>query len=602
MNFFIIFSILLILFVPGLSSAQSHLLVKSDFNNDGIADRTVFASHGISGFIQSTQANKKIDTIFLKQGNRSIFFTSNVEDGSPFVKLTEETGLYSVITLMKYENKSFIHTATYIEASEVYFSDDFFSDSIVAEAGKNQTCTPNDAFNNKATTEILSWADALKKNSLEETIKKSIDPSCKKVFGQDYLKLEKDIVDACKLESSPNTSRQNPLISCLDKNKGTRLVSGFYQQTLASNVFEPAFNINCQELDKNVPKASFNKSTKSISIYQHLPAEKNRNFKADFFHEIIHSTGIKSDQKVEQVVENCLSIKSNKNTSKVPSDHFYVRNLNEEIAKKKDGIEISVPSQAKEVSQRTISATMSEGAKTLDADFSTNDGEQYNSISKISKATFKSFDPVMKAAYEAAVPVAFAQNTIASSKTTSSVSIPTTKITVAASNRGIASTTAGSGITYDVSSFPESVSASTKGDLGNGMAIKASEVAFDSNAARSPANTEVATASATGGGSVGGSGSTRSIAGSLASIKTTDRPDLRANVPQLKAEEDFLKTLTTGKYDEVKAKLVDPKNQRILEEKKIQYVAKDKTLGSKQPVIILKDLGNKFTVLRVNVE
>jgi hypothetical protein len=579
-------------------NAASHLILKNDFNGDGIADRVVFASHGTSGFFQSTNSNKKIDTIFLKQGNRTILFSSLKENGTPFVKLSEDLGYYSVTTLMKYSEKKFQYVVSYATIGKTNFSDDPFADPI-DKTKESQICTSSDPFENKTIKQTLTWAEAVKTYSVEEAVKKSIDPSCKNIFEKDYPKLEKEVLSACSIgEGRPE---KNDLVSCLDRHEKTRRIGGSYKTSLAEKIFDDGFKITCAKSTSSIPVASYDESSKNISFYKTSTDASLRNFKKDFFHEMMHSAGIAQDKEVENIVSACFDKK--RIVAMTPMMFTSDLELNKEVAASKNGVVVNIPNNVKEIPQAQVASAVSESTKTLDQNFSMENPTQFKALSSASKATFKSFDPIMKAAYEAAVPVAFAQNTIASAKATTSIALPTTKSAAiaAASSRGIASAPSVSGATYDVSSLPESVPASAKGDLGNGMAVKASEVAFDASAARAPANTEVAASGTSGGGTIGGSVGP-SIAGSLASIKTTDRPDLRANVPQLKTEEDFLKTLTTGKYDEVKAKLVDPKNQRILEEKKIQYVAKDKTLGSKQPVIILKDLGNKFTVLRVNVE
>jgi hypothetical protein len=602
---------LILTFVLDFAKAnqQHHLIFKSDFNDDGIADRVGFASKGISGFFQSTNSNKKIDTFLLKQGNKTIFFTSSKTLGGPFLKLTESSGFFTTVSILTFENNKFQHTTSYIVPDKVYFSQDPFADPFeAAPASKSSSniCEPNDVFANKATSSTLSWAEAINKFSVEETIKKAISPECKTVFGKSYEKVEKQILSACGVTTG--SPEKNDLVNCLDEDPKTRFLGGYYKTSLAANIFDDGFKISCAKSSKDKPLASLNNTSNSISLFQVSPENPNRNFKADFFHEMLHNVGVENETTTEKLVEKCVGKKTffcsdKKNKAK---DECKVIELSEVTKKqlienKKDGTVVNIPPAVRTVPQTTVATAVNEGSKALDNDFSMDNATQYKALSNASKATFKSFEPLMTAAYSAAVPSAFAQNTVASATNAKSVAFPTTKAVASATSRAIASSgsssPSASGATYDISSLPESVPASAKGDLGNGMAVKASEVAFDANAARSPASSEVAAPSAASGGSVG-----PSIAGSLASIKTTDRPDLRANVPQLKAEEDFLKTLTTGKYDEVKAKLVDPKNQRILEEKKIQYVAKDKTLGSKQPVIILKDLGNKFTVLRVNVE
>lgn len=577
---------------------QDHLILKNDFNNDGIADRVVFSSNETSGFFQSTNKNQKIDTIYLRQGNRTLFFTSQSELGGPYIKLTENAGLYVVVSILKYNKKKFRHLSSFVLPTKTYFSVDPFA----SPTDEPELCSTNDAFNNKTVAQTISWADKATTALVENAVKKAIDPECKNVFGDEFPKLEQQLVSACTVGSGKE--EKNKLVSCLDSDPETSIIGGKYKTELGALLFNDSFKISCQKSSSSKPLASIEPNSLNIKIMQITPSLKDRNFKADLFHEIMHYAGLTLEDAVEDLVSKCVTGKEKKVAADKKSNDK-VRNyasagaLNQALAKKKDGIEVVLPANAKDVSPTSVASAVNEGAKTLDNDFSMDNPTQYNALSKVSKATFKSLEAIMAKAYSAAVPIAFAQNTVISANATASVALPTTKAVVAGSSRGIASAPSVSGATYDVSSLPDSVAPSAKGDLGNGMAIKASEVAFD---ARAPANSEVAASGATGGGSAGGSGSTRSIAGSLASIKTTERPDLRANVPQLKAQEDFRRTLAIGRYDEVKAMLVDPKNQRILEDMGIQYVGKDRRLGSKKPVIILKDLGNKFTVLRVNVE
>jgi hypothetical protein len=67
----------------------------------------------------------------------------------------------------------------------------------------------------------------------------------------------------------------------------------------------------------------------------------------------------------------------------------------------------------------------------------------------------------------------------------------------------------------------------------------------------------------------------------------------------------FLDTLTTGKYAEVKQRLQQPDTLPELEARHIQVVdssgGQDRVFGSMQPVIILKDLGDKFAIFPVRV-
>ena len=141
---------------------------------------------------------------------------------------------------------------------------------------------------------------------------------------------------------------------------------------------------------------------------------------------------------------------------------------------------------------------------------------------------------------------------------------------------------------------------SSTGEIGSGLSVKAAAINIKDDLSRSPSSINDSRETASSAGTTRSSAATSG--GSLSRLQTTDRQNLRNNVPRLKEEADFIKTLMTGKYDEVKARLTDPKNQQILEEKRIQYVARERTLGSKQPVMILKDLGNKFSVVRVTIE
>lgn len=589
------------LFASNLSFAKTHLVLKSDFNGDGTADRVVFASYGISGFVQSTFGNKKIDTFFLKQGNRSIFFTSNTTDKVPYLKLTEEVGFFSVITLMKYENRQFKYVASYSLAERAYFSDDFLEGAVITTSDSVSECKPNSALEDKATTTAQTWAEKLKQHSLEESVRKSIDSSCKKVFGSEYEKIEKEIISACKIESTPSQTKQNSLIACLDKNEETRTTSSAFQRVLAANMFEDGFKVNCEDIKTEIPKASFNKAAKTVSLYQTSPSVKNRSFKEDFFHEMLHSTGIKEDDKIQPLVRNCLSLAKRNNPLNSGDRRYYTTNLREEAKNVKDGVEFSIPPETKQIPQNSVANAVAEGSKTLDKDFSMDNPRQFDGLRMASIGAFKSIDPIMRAAYEAAIPTAFAKGTLSAAdpKTvpTASVSLPTVKAAAGGAIRSISSVSQGnasqnslSGAIYDVSSLPESIPASEKGELGNGLYVKAATIQLKEGATRSPSST-----------ATGGAGEIAS-AGGLGQMQSTDRADLQKNVPRLKVEEDFIRILTTGKYADVKAKLTDPANQKIMEDKKIQYLAKDKTLGSKQPDIILKDLGSKFSILRINVE
>lgn len=601
MQHFAIMTLISLLFLnPALGSIEHHIVIKNDLNKDGVADRVAFASHGISGFFQSTLANSKIDTFQIKQGNRTIFYTSSKSVGGPYIKLTESSGFFSVVSLLKYENRNFKLVSSFVTPSKTFFSDDFLDGATIVSTEAPEKCVPANEFNHVALNEASDWTKKLEKHTVEEAIKKAIDPECKKVFGDKYSNLETQIVSACSVSSGMSNS--NALVTCLDKNEQTRNIGGFYQQTLVSTLFDSNFKISCGLLKTDKPRESVNSVSNIISIFQTTPKTNNRNFKADFFHAVLHLGGIEDDKKVSTIVDNCMRVKT-KNQPKA-DDRYYANptTFSEETIKKKDGVELTIPSQHQQINQTTVASTINESAKTLDTNYAMENDTQYKSLTTVSRATFKSFEPLMSAAYNAAIPAAFAQNTVISATNGSAASVaiglPTTKATTSA--RSIASTSpasAVSGVIYDVSSLPESVSASDKGDLGNGLTVKASAVAFNEVNSRAPAATGSSEAATARGAS--GSGS---IAGRLASIKTTDRPDLRNNVPQLKLEEDFIKTLTTGKYAEVKAKLIDPRNEEILKEKQIQYVARDKTLGSKQPAVIIKDLGNAFTVLRVNVQ
>lgn len=585
------------------SNPLNHLVLKDDFNSDGVADRIIFASKGISGFFQSTSANKKIDTFFLKQGNRSILFDSSEELGGPYLKLSESTGFFTITTIMKLEHGKFKHFASYVLPAKTSFSDSFF-DSTPSDQEK---CDSHDAFSNKPVKEALAWTDQVKKYSNEELIKKSIQPDCRKFFEKDYGKLEKQIVEACSLEDKTNN-----LVSCLDKGDKTKRFSGRYKTLLAENVFEDSFKITCAESNKAVPLASFNSSSRTISLFKTTPASENRNFKADFFHEMLHASGVNGDETgVESLVSACIDEKPETGIQRV-----FTGNIGQLNQERKDGIPVNVPPQVKEVSAAPVTAAMNEGARALDNNFAMDNQAQYRALAAASQRTFKSFEPLMAAAYSAAVPVAFAQNTVASapapasasggaSTAATAVALPVSKAMVggrgvaSASSSMVASDSPVAGAVYEASGLPEAVPASEHGELGNGMTVKAMPVSFSDYAPRAPASsgragTEVAAASRGFSGMDSGRG--------LASLKSTDRSDLRQNVPKLQADEEFVKTLTTGKYADVRAKLTDPKNQKILEEKRIQYVSRERTLGSKQPYIILKDLGNKFSILRVTIE
>lgn len=587
---------ILCLILPATTVA-SHLIIKSDFDGDGKADRTTFASYGISGFFQTHAGSKNVSSFYLRQGNRSILYLNSKELGSPHIKLTENNGLMQIVTIMKYDQKSFKHVKSFALANKTYFSTDPFASPDPFAQPNRQECDANNAFNNKSVKQTLSWADELKKHSLKESLQKAISPSCKTVFGDQYPKLEEQILAACGVNTGKND--ENNLVKCLDRNEETKITSGIYTSALAANFFEDGFQISCASIDKSNPLASV--TSNKISIYQTSPAQKDRNFKADFFHEMLHASGIEQEKSVSQLVANCTEDKSKKSDKA----HFTNKTTDKErFLESKDGLVVNIPpTQLKEIQSGTVATTVAEGAKTLDSNFSMENSDQYESLSKASKATFRSFDPIMKAAYEAAIPTAFAQGSLASTSSaagTTAVAMPTVK-TVSATTRSIASTTANSNSTasgnvYDISSLPASVSASEKGELGNGLAVKAAAVNIKDGLTRTPSSSETAT-----GGTISGSSNSGGIGGS-GFAPTTDRPDLRNNVPRLKAEEDFVKTLTTGKYAEVKARLTDPKNQGILEDKRIQYVARDKTLGSKQPVMILKDLGNKFSIVRVTIE
>jgi hypothetical protein len=580
-----------------LADAQSHLILKNDFNRDGIADRTIFASYGISGYFQSTSGNQQIDTFYLKQGARTIFYTSSVKLGGPYLKLTEDAGFFTVISLLKPQTESFKHTVSFIVTNKTYFLDDPFANPFSAASEKVKECPTSDAFHSKATNESLSWVDAINKYSTEETVRKSIDPECKSVFGDTYPLMEEQIISACGVGSGK--SEKNKLVSCLDQNEETRRIGGRYKTALAENIFADGFKISCAKSNKNIPLASLNSTTKNVSIFQVTPENKNRNFKADFFHEMMHASGIKSELETSSIIQSCIVAdeKCNKKigTKEIKecvrlygSDLTMIKNALDD----KDGIPVNIPATAKVAPQTSVASAINEGVKTLDSNFSMDNDTQYRALSSASKSVFGSFSNTFKAAYDAAIPTAFAQGTIGNATATAAVPFPTTKS--ASSSRTIASAPSSvtSGAIYDVSSLPESQSASDKGELGSGLTVQAEAVKMPEESPRSPASARA--------GEIGAG--TRGSFGGLASVKTTDRPDLRNNVPQLIAEEDFMRTLTSGKYAEVKARLTDPKNQKILEAKKIQYVSRDKTLGSKTPAIILKDLGNKFSIVRITIE
>jgi len=579
-------------------SPLNHLVLKDDFNSDGVADRVIFASKGISGFFQSTNANKKIDTFYLKQGNRSILFDSAKELGGAYLKLSEDTGFFTITTLMKFENGKFKQLESYILPAKIYFSADPFADT----PSSRENCDSHDAFSLKPIKEALSWTDQVKKYSNENFIKTSIQPECKKVFGEDYNRLEKQIIEACTIEDDKN--KQNSLVSCLDHDNKTKRLSGRYKTMLAENVFEDSFKITCAESNKEIPLSSFSSSTKNVSIFKTNPSSENRNFKADFFHEMLHASGMGDEDGIDSLVKQCVD-----GDWKDQKRHVFLGDGNQLNQERKDGIPVNVPPQVKEVPAAPVTAAMNEGARALDNNFAMDNQTQYRALAAASQRTFKSFEPLMAAAYSAAVPVAFAQNTVASggggATAAPAVAMPVSKAAVG--GRGVASAPSSmvdsdspvAGAVYEPSGLPEAVPASEHGELGNGMTVKAMPVSFSDYAPRAPASS--------GRGGTEGAASSRAFSGTdsgrgLASLKSTDRPDLRDNVPQLKADEEFVKTLTTGKYAEVRAKLTDPKNQKILEEKRIQYVSREKTLGSKQPYIILKDLGNKFSILRVTIE
>ncbi len=581
-----------------------HLLIKDDFNQNGVADRVIFSSYEISGFYLSKNGNKQVDTFFLKQGNRSIFFSKENNERQIYIKLSENVGFITVITFLKYENKVFRHLSSYAIPEKIYFSDDFLSSPLIEDPIKNH-CDNNSVFSNKTLNDALSWSNELKNHSVSEAIKKVIDPSCKSILGDEYSKMEKQVISACSLDIGKPES--NPLIKCLDESEKTKLLSSLYKLSLAESIFQSGFKITCKQSNETKPLASFSSSNNVINFFQTTPVSKNRNYKADFFHEMMHSSSVYSESDATNIVNKCLSDDTAQIATKMdtyiplttPSSPL-TTNINNQ--NRKDGVEINVPSQLKEVSQTTIAAAINEGSKTLDSNFSMENSAQYESLAKASKATFKSFDPIMKAAYEAAVPTAFALGSLASGSSSStseaSVAMPTVKV-AATTTRSIASASSNSATStsavYDISSLPTSVMASEKGELGNGLTVKAAAINIKEGFARSSLSTETVAGGTSSGTNISGSGRS-------GYTPTTDQPDLRNNVPQLKAEEAFIKTLTTGKYSEVKARLTDPKNQRILEDKRIQYVARDKTLGSKKPVLILKDLGNKFSIVRVTIE
>lgn len=576
-------------FTQAYGGVQQHLILKNDFNNDGIADRVVFASHGISGFYQATQSNNKVDTFFLQQGNKSVSFISSKALGGPYIKLVETAGIFTTVTLAKYQNKKFKIITSAVITNKKFFSDDPFA------------CPNADPFGTQTKKTFLPFSEAIKKFSVETTIKKSIGKECKAIFGKEYQKLESQILSACSV--SDGKPEKNDLVSCLDKDQQTRLLGGKYKTALAENIFEDGFKISCAKSDKSIPLASFDPASKNISIFQTKPESQNRNFKADFFHDMLHGTGVSSDKVIEGLVKDCLSNTGHEDRVRIPPQTEL--GFQAEQEKLKDGIRITLPTQ--DVEPTSVASAITESSKALDSDFSMGNNVQYQSLSNLSKNVIKSFEPIMNAAYSAAVPKVFASEALKSGPYTNAASIGNSSIEPLAANK--AYTTSGrtkSAQTDTNDKMPEISTVPSaildKHAVEDSPDKELSKSHTPSKERNIASLNETANSSASSAQTAQGFQTTSDSGQNFATPTDARSQALSKNVRQIGEEEDFLKSLTTGKYTEVKARLLDPKNERIMVEKRIQYLNRGKPIGSKQPMIILKDLGNGFSVQRVLTE
>ncbi|HPI40725.1 MAG TPA: hypothetical protein PLJ21_07960, partial [Pseudobdellovibrionaceae bacterium] len=116
-------SFVFILLFPLISHAgtQHHLIYKTDLNKDGVADRVVYASNGISGFYQSTYGNGEIDVFSITQGNKEIYYSNLNKKRGPFVKVVENFGLFKISQLYIKRKANLELDKGIINPSTVYF-------------------------------------------------------------------------------------------------------------------------------------------------------------------------------------------------------------------------------------------------------------------------------------------------------------------------------------------------------------------------------------------------------------------------------------------------------------------------------------------------
>jgi hypothetical protein len=574
---------------PALAASPNYLLLKDDINKDGINDRIVFASHGISGFFLSSAKNKKIDSFNLRQGNRTIFFTSSSKLGGPFVQLTEEVGFYKVVTLMKYENKVFKHLKSYALPNRTYFSIQKIAatDPFAEPNEKSTSCkkvSPGDA----AIANAILSADALKNSLIADVIKNKISPDCKLVLGDDYKKFESQVILACTVDDQ---TIKHSFLSCLDKYDTASLYSSKYRQSLVENIFGNGPKISCATSSSDKPRASFDDASGDFMFYRTNPEEPERNFQLDYIHEVAHKIGIAQDASIDPLIEGC-SQKSLK-LGKGNQNYYSGAGLQELLLDgKKNGVEVNIPSQNKEVPQTSVASAMSDGSKALNSSASDSD-TGFAGLVTTSKGAFNSFAPVMTAAYKASLNAAYAGDSISKTMTSSTSSPLPISISSSGGSQKANSQNITADAAYEIANPPSTTAALSKGELGNGITTKIQALAAEEPSGRSPASTSSGSQIQSGGRNI-------------SSIPSTDRPDVIRNSATLEGDENFRKLLTSGTYSEIKAAVLDPKNDPRMKRIRLQYAKREEgqtiTTGSTDPVQVLYDLGSKFSIRRVTHE
>jgi len=560
-------SFVFILLFPLISHAgtQHHLIYKTDLNKDGVADRVVYASNGISGFYQSTYGNGEIDVFSITQGNKEIYYSNLNKKRGPFVKVVENFGLFKISQLYIKRKANLELDKGIINPSTVYFKIRRSFSNI-----KTPICNDNN-ISIKNTNEVDKIIEVL---NLKESNEK-----CLSLFGEEQLaKMNIQLTLESKLFVK---NEANEMISCLDNHP----IGAEYKKILLQNIFSDGFKISCEIGKTNDVSALYNSGSNEFIFYK--LENPIFDFSELFRHEMLHkSNSSLKESEVDDIISKC---KTNTDEKIKFANDLRFADLSEE---EKNGVEITLPNY--QIPQSNIDNVIKVASNSLNKDYSTDNEREFISLSQISKRTFNSFSPVMNAAFKAAVPVAFAGNKIKNESESSTKSVEKSqeikvvksdidfnKLDQAPSRMPAA---IDQGILISKPTLPESAD-TRSGSLGNGMVVKAEPVKFDIKPSSSHSK------------------ATSQYLNQIDNqMKQPEMIKASLGVPSLVAENNFLKMITQGNYKDVKSKLSQPETHKMLEKFRVQYVEPKGSFGSNDPYLILKDLGNGFEIRRVTIE